>query len=318
MNFKAHIFAALAGLMPVPSFALSLEIPAGAVQTTEDIQPFGSTAFPVGVFSDGKVPMQLAEGAVTAQAWQLPSAALSTLQIMAPLRQQLIDDGFEIILDCETDQCGGFDFRYEIDLLPEPEMHVDLGDFRYVSARRNTADNKPEYVCLIVSRGGDSGFVQLTRVGPVEISPSVIIASSKSTEPGLVRTSLPEGELESLLVTVGRAPLEDLSFITGSSDLGDETFDSLIELATYLNANPDKSVALVGHTDAEGSLANNLALSKKRATSVVNRLVDLYGVSHDQLEAAGVGYLVPRASNLTESGRDQNRRVEVILTSVTP
>jgi OOP family OmpA-OmpF porin len=121
--------------------------------------------------------------------------------------------------------------------------------------------------------------------------------------------------MASLLTTIGRAPLEDLTFLTGSSHLGDETFASLSELATFLNSNPDKSVALVGHTDATGSLADNMALSKKRAKSVVQRLVTVYGVPANQLEAAGVGYLVPRASNLTKGGRDQNRRVEVILTS---
>jgi outer membrane protein OmpA-like peptidoglycan-associated protein len=317
MKYKALIFA-LAGLMPFSASALSLVFPANAVQTSENTQPFGSTAFPVGVFSNGTVPMQIAEGTVTAQAWKLTSASLSTLQILAPLRQQLLDSGYEIVLDCETDQCGGFDFRYEINLLPEPEMHVDLGDFRYISARRVTDDSAPEYICLIVSRGGDSGFVQMTRVGPVQTAPSVIIASSKSTEPGLVRTALPKGELETLLNSVGRAPLDDLDFITGSSKLGDDTFASLAELASYLNSNPGKSVALVGHTDAEGSLVNNLALSKKRAASVVKRLISSHGVSQNQLEAAGVGYLVPRASNLTEGGRDQNRRVEVILTSIIP
>ena len=72
---------------------------------------------------------------------------------------------------------------------------------------------------------------------------------------------------------------------------------------------------MVGHTDAEGTLSGNLELSKKRAASVLERLVSAYRVPRAQLEAAGVGYLVPRASNLTEGGRDQNRRVEVVLTS---
>lgn len=315
MTARAIIFCALVGLAPIGTNALSLEFPSGAVQTAEVSQPFGSTAFPIGVFSGGAVPMQTAEGAVMSRAWKISSNALSTLQIMAPLRLQLIDDGYEIILDCETDRCGGFDFRFAIDLIPEPEMHVDLGDFRYVSARRDREDGATEYICLIVSRGGSAGFIQITRVGSPETTPAVIIASSKSTDPGLVRTSLPDGELETLLMTVGRAPLDDLTFVTGSSTLGDDTFASLTELAAYLNTNPDKSVALVGHTDAEGSLADNLALSKKRAEAVVRRLVSNYGTQRHQLEAAGVGYLVPRASNLTEGGRDENRRVEVILTS---
>ncbi|MGR3292189.1 MAG: OmpA family protein, partial [Paracoccaceae bacterium] len=240
---------------------------------------------------------------------------LTTLQMITPLRDQLTEDGYEILLDCETDQCGGFDFRFEINILAEPDMHVDLGDFRYLSARRSDATGSDEYVSLIVSRGGTAGFIQMTRIGDPDDQPAVIVASSKSAEPGLVQTSLPEGELERLLTTVGRAPLEDLSFLTGSSQLGDEKFASLEELAAYLNSHPGKSVALVGHTDAEGSLVNNLALSKNRAAAVVRRLVSEYSIPQYQLEAAGVGYLAPRASNLTESGRTQNRRVEVVLNS---
>ncbi len=311
----ALILATLTGLAPLVAHSLTLEFPAGAVQTKETTHPFASTTIPKDVFSDGSVPVLNAEGRVTNQAWKVTPNILSTLQIMAPLRQQLISDGYEILLDCETDQCGGFDFRFEINILSEPEMHVDLGDFRFISARRKSQEGRNEYVSLIVSRGGRAGFIQMTLVGIPDVPAPVIIASSKSTEPGLVRTALPKGELESLLTTIGRAPLEDLSFVTGSSRLGEESFASLAELAAYLKTNPDMTVALVGHTDAEGSLANNLALSKRRAASVLQRLVSVHNVPRRQLEASGVGYLVPRASNLTETGRTKNRRVEVILTS---
>jgi OOP family OmpA-OmpF porin len=72
-------------------------------------------------------------------------------------------------------------------------------------------------------------------------------------------------------------------------------------------------VALVGHTDAQGTLDNNIALSKKRATSVLNRLVEKHGVDANQLTAEGMGYLSPIASNLSAEGREANRRVEAVL-----
>jgi len=71
----------------------------------------------------------------------------------------------------------------------------------------------------------------------------------------------------------------------------------------------------VGHTDAEGSLDGNIALSRRRAASVLERLVTAYQVDRRQMEAQGMGYLAPIASNLTEEGREANRRVEVIVTS---
>jgi len=72
-------------------------------------------------------------------------------------------------------------------------------------------------------------------------------------------------------------------------------------------------VVLVGHTDASGALAPNIALSRARAQAVRAALVAL-GAKADQIGAEGAGYLAPRATNLTPEGRAQNRRVEVMLT----
>jgi OOP family OmpA-OmpF porin len=137
------------------------------------------------------------------------------------------------------------------------------------------------------------------------------VASTKAppTEP------LPEGSIGNRLETQGHATLQDLVFKTGSSELGDESFASLADLAAYLNDQPTRKVTLVGHTDAEGALDPNVALSKRRATAVMQRLLRTYGVSRAQVAADGVGYLSPVASNLTADGRAQNRRVEVILNS---
>ena len=84
-------------------------------------------------------------------------------------------------------------------------------------------------------------------------------------------------------------------------------------MAAFLNAQPSVRVALVGHTDSVGSLSGNIALSKRRAQSVRQRLIDAHGIEAARMQAEGMGYLAPVASNLAETGRDQNRRVEVIL-----
>jgi len=316
MNIKPAIIAALTGLMPVASNAFSLDLPAGAALTSKSMEQIGSTVIPIAAFSQGQVPVISTEGAISTSTWKFPSENLSTFLVLASLRDQLEAAGFETILDCNTNECGGFDFRFEISLVSEPDMHVDLGDFRFLSARKDHPSGQDDFVTLVVSRGGDSAFVQIIQVGKPDESASVIVASSKSTtNQNFEPVQMPESSLATMLETIGRAPLEDLTFETGSSTLGKDSFGSLAELAAYLKTNPDKSVALVGHTDAQGSLANNMALSKKRAASVLKRLASAYDIPTQQLEAAGVGYLVPRASNITPEGRTQNRRVEVILTS---
>ena len=77
--------------------------------------------------------------------------------------------------------------------------------------------------------------------------------------------------------------------------------------------NDSEKIILVGHTDASGGLKNNIMLSKERAESVKNLFVAQFNVNPDQIATNGVGFLAPIASNETEKGRDQNRRVEVII-----
>ena len=87
---------------------------------------------------------------------------------------------------------------------------------------------------------------------------------------------------------------------------------NLAKLATILQKYGDTNILLEGHTDASGSDEYNLALSQKRAQSVANYLSGL-GVSIVRLSTKGYGEGQPIALNDTESGREQNRRVEVAI-----
>ena len=83
-------------------------------------------------------------------------------------------------------------------------------------------------------------------------------------------------------------------------------------LARMLTRDDELAVAIVGHSDNQGGLALNLDLSQRRAEAVMQALIDR-GVPPGQLEARGIAYLAPVASNATEEGRAQNRRVELVL-----
>lgn len=288
--------------------AQTLAFPGNAsLQQTKTVV-LDSHVMPIGIWDRGEMPTEVVEGQLTQQAWRIDTAGLTTLQILRPLREQLRNDGYQIIFDCQSEACGGFDFRFAVDTLPPPAMQINIGDFRFLTARRDIGVG-PEYVSLFISRTTQAGFVQVTQIVPVKASAPLAVPPS----PVLPMQS--QGDLETQLDTVGRAVLDDLSFATGSSQLGDAAFASLRALADYLETYPDRTVALVGHTDAEGGLEGNIALSKRRAGSVLERLVTEYGISRRQLQAEGMGYLAPIASNLTGEGREANRRVEVIITS---
>ena len=124
---------------------------------------------------------------------------------------------------------------------------------------------------------------------------------------------LSSGNMGDTLLARGYVVLDALDFQTGAADLGPGPYDALGRLADFLKSRPDLQVALVGHTDSVGSLDGNISLSRRRAQSVRQRLIDAYDVPAAQMEAEGMGYLSPMASNLSAEGRALNRRVEVVI-----
>ena len=131
------------------------------------------------------------------------------------------------------------------------------------------------------------------------------------TEPmamGMVTTAdIGEG-----LSTLGRIPIYDIFFDTGQSEVKPESADALKAIAEYLNANETQKVVIVGHTDNVGDFDMNISLSQERANAVMEKLISEYGVNREQLKPFGVGPVSPIASNSTEEGKAQNRRVEIV------
>ena len=299
--------AAVLLLLSLPAGAAGLTMPFPAEETLARTDPLSSHRVATGPFA-GTLPEVTAEGAVTRRIWRL-TGAQTTLQILAPLRDRLVEEGWEPVFECRTRDCGGFDFRFEIDVAPAPEMFVDLADFRYLSARRGEA-----WITLLVSRSEGFGYVQETRVAPEAVSVPDAVDDAGETATPLAA----QADVAAALRDTGRAVLADLAFPTGSTALPEEAYPSLAALADYLEANPDVTVALVGHTDAEGGAASNLAISRRRAESARALLTGTYGIDGARVEAQGVGSLVPLARNDTEDGRRANRRVEAVVTSTGP
>ncbi|MEO0466741.1 MAG: OmpA family protein [Pseudomonadota bacterium] len=110
----------------------------------------------------------------------------------------------------------------------------------------------------------------------------------------------------------GRVVLDGIVFDFDSADLLPQSDAALSNIATYLNANPDQTFFVVGHTDAVGTFSYNYSLSGDRARAVVNALADDYNIDRDRIEPHGAGPLAPIFTNESEAGRDKNRRVELV------
>lgn len=148
-------------------------------------------------------------------------------------------------------------------------------------------------------------------------------ASIRRTLPGGVEITVPASGLEARLIEFIESPaaadettwfeFDRLTFETGSARITPESDSQIATLAEVLKAFPDVKVKIGGYTDNTGNEAANMTLSQQRADAVRNALVG-QGVDPDRIEAEGYGSQHPVASNDTEEGREQNRRIALRVT----
>jgi outer membrane protein OmpA-like peptidoglycan-associated protein len=110
--------------------------------------------------------------------------------------------------------------------------------------------------------------------------------------------------------------MSDVLFDTGSATLKSGSREKLARIAGVLLAYPSLHVAVEGHTDNVGEDAYNQSLSKRRAEAVRTYLVE-QGIPQPTIEALGFGEARPVVDNTTPAGRQQNRRVELVISGVT-
>jgi len=136
------------------------------------------------------------------------------------------------------------------------------------------------------------------------------IVEVEAAETGLV--VIDAEAIGSDIAEYGRVVLDGIVFDFDKATLKPESQAALNAIAKYLSANPDKRFYVVGHTDSKGTFSYNHKLSSDRALAVAEARKQDYGIASDRLESHGLGPLVPVFSNNSDSGRDKNRRVELV------
>ncbi len=106
--------------------------------------------------------------------------------------------------------------------------------------------------------------------------------------------------------------LGDVLFATGTASLSPMADNEINRLAVFLKKYPDRSVLIEGYTDSTGAEGSNLDLSLQRANAVRTKLV-AQGISMGRITTKGFGEEFPLAGNDSPEGREQNRRVDVII-----
>ena len=165
---------------------------------------------------------------------------------------------------------------------------------------------------------------KVTMTAPKVAAPPPAASVLRYALPNGVQIAIPQTGFENQLVgylTDTSLPLSDtwfnfdrLLFETDSASLKPESREQIVAVAEILKAYPSVRVKIGGYTDSTGDAAHNVELSRARANSVRSELVAL-GIGGERIEGEGYGQEYPVASNDTEAGRAQNRRIAMRVTA---
>ena len=275
----------------------------GAVIRAYDHKEFDSFRLPVGraTANDEFAGTRTIEGETTWIAYEIPKDR-STVEVFRSYRDALSEAGFEILWQCQEEaECGNwFGHTYLTSL--EPKVYqgevVDEDGERFLAAHRS--GSREHWVAL---------FVYPALVKDFHIARLRIVEAETMAE-GLV--TVDAAAMASEIDRSGHVALYGIHFAINSSTLEPASEATLAEIARLLANEPALRIYVVGHTDNTGTFEHNRTLSEQRARAVVQALESRHGVAAGRLQAIGVGPVAPVASNESEEGRAENRRVEIV------
>jgi outer membrane protein OmpA-like peptidoglycan-associated protein len=248
------------------------------------------------------------EGKLTLIGYRLPKGTSYT-QVARNFKLGMQDKGFEFVFECDTKKrdCGDGSYgalefaqrlRKPTDLPEAGVYDWDRWKYHYLAAKLE----RPE--------GNVFATVWVTKYSNAE-EPKYVYVSVLEQE-AMAFKMVDASEMASEIANSGRIALYGIYFDTNKAEVKAESKPTMEQIAKLLSDNPDLRLVVVGHTDNQGKYDYNMDLSTRRATSVKNSLIGDFGIAAERLEAWGAGYLAPVASNSSEEGRAQNRRVELV------
>ena len=291
----SNTLASLVCLMSTYVFAL--ELPYSARLVLSDETDVKNISVEISAWDREKgISRRDFRGKTKIKVFQIDGTSLTLDQMFQPIITHLNDKQFSIELYCNTNVCGGFNFRKNLTVSNPPFMLVNVANYSVITAVKNRSA-----ISLVASKLSNTIYLQILSIGTT--NNDLILQDQEPLK----------DNYSSKLKEDGAIVLDDLIYRSGSADLGPGPFESLSALANFLKGTPSSSIILVGHSDAIGELRKNIELSRNRAQAVVDRLIKDYGIDQSRISAQGIGFLSPKTNNSTEKSRKKNRRVEAIL-----
>ncbi|WP_152205668.1 OmpA family protein [Marinobacter changyiensis] len=170
------------------------------------------------------------------------------------------------------------------------EIAYEMGERARLQQEIDSAEERREQLVLEMR----TSEAQSAQAEARRLREQLLAMEAKETDRGMVLT------------------LGDVLFDLNQADLKPSAQRTIQELTEFMNEYPGRRVRVEGYTDSTGAEDYNQGLSERRAMSVKAALTE-NGVSSSRIDVVGYGEAYPKASNDTSSGRQQNRRVEIVI-----
>lgn len=286
------------------------------------VSEWDQTKLPIGMKVENHRWMQTiqVEGKIT-RLFYLAPVGKSRLEVHRNYEQALLRAGLKKKFSCEKD-CT--DLYFALDDTTSYLKAVRWAEGGIPQARSDAtypiddplSFDEARILYGTLNRGGQELHVLLYTSVASNDTTDIAATYLQIVEPKAMQTgqvTVQAGALKSGLESEGKVALYGIFFDTGKAEIKPESKAQLDEMGKLLQQQPALKVFVVGHTDNQGTVDGNLALSLQRATAVSNALVSGYRIDAKRLQAKGVANLAPLATNASEEGRARNRRVELVV-----
>ncbi|MBX3605583.1 MAG: OmpA family protein [Piscinibacter sp.] len=284
---------------------------AGSWLVGQDLRGYDELTLPSGETATARVDGKLS------RLFYLGPAGRGLAEVQRNYEDALARAGAKKIDACAGAGCGARDFNP----LRQPPRQLAAGklegwDGKTLTDEFQARDDMRYWYGTLDAAGHTLHVVVLSARSAVQalrdkhVATLVQVIEPKAMDTGMV--TVDAAALAKGLQAQGRIALYGIFFDTGKAEIKPESRAQLDEMARLMQGNPALKVFVVGHTDNQGALEANLALSRQRAQAVADALVKGYRIDPKRLGSAGVAGYAPLAGNGDEAGRARNRRVELV------
>lgn len=255
------------------------------------------------------------EGRLTRTYYALDGGGRSDREVYQNYRDALAQAGFELLAEGyvpEGERGAKIGSREWQDVIFRANPWGDRSGAVNEMARGSATAAGSGSIVARLQRGKDTAYVVVSvyQFRDNRVSTLVDVLEVAALKSGLI--AVDAKAIGAGIREQGRVVLDGLFFDHDKATLTPQSAPVLTAIAEYLKSDGGRSFYVVGHTDAKGTLAYNLDLSKARAQAVVTALIRDHAIEAKRLDAHGLGPLSPRASNASDSSRERNRRVELV------